>query len=265
MNKNDQTNRTAPLTKRQKKILEMIQRDGYVKVIDLSRVMDVAEITIRRDLDMMERHSLLERTHGGAISTKRIYQQTSYKNRSDLELEHKDEIGRAAARFIEDGDTVFINGGSTTFHVFRYITSRNVKIVTTNAGCFDQLMAPEVELVLAGGHYHVESNAFYGGFTNDIIHQIVASKAIIGVHGISCKYGLTTPLKQAAETTRNMIERTRGEVIVVADHRKIGIVSDYVTVPTHRISTLITDRFTDSEYIEDFEGLGIKVIQTSLE
>ena len=242
----------------------MLHRDGYVKVLELSRLMNVAEITIRRDLAMMEKQQLLERTHGGAISTKRIYQQTSYKNRSDQELQHKDEIGRIAARCIEDGDTVFINGGSTTFHVFKYISSSKVKIITTNASCFNQIQTPNVELVLAGGLYHAESNAFYGSFTNNIINQVIASKSIIGVHGISCKYGLTTPLQEAAETSRLMIERTRGEIIVVADHRKIGLVSDYVTCPTHRISTLITDRFLDSEYIKDFEDQGITVIQTSL-
>lgn len=243
--------------------MELLQRDGYVKVLELSRMMGVAEITIRRDLAMLEKQMFLERTHGGAISTKRIYQQVSYHNRSDLELEHKDEIARVAASYIHDGDTVFINGGSTTFHIFRYITSKNVKIITTNAGCIGQIHSDSVELVLAGGHYHAESNAFYGGFTNAILSQVIANKAILGVHGISCKYGLTTPLKEAADTSRIMIERTRGEVIVVADHRKLGLVSDYLTAPTSRINTLITDRLADDEYIEDFESLGIDVIQTS--
>ncbi|MCF7945846.1 MAG: DeoR/GlpR family DNA-binding transcription regulator [Spirochaetia bacterium] len=261
MSQNDQPKNQL---ERQKRIIELIQRDGYVRVLDLSQLFCVSEITIRRDLAMLEKKLLLERTHGGAISTRHITQEVSYRNRSDLELENKDAIAQVAAGMIQDGDTVFINGGSTTFHIFRYIASSHVKIITTNASCVGQIENPEVDLILAGGLYHKESNAFYGSFTNGILNQVIANKAILGVHGISCKYGLTTPLYYAAETTKLMIERTQGEIIVVADHRKIGLVSDYVTVASNKISTLITDCFPDKEYIKDFEELGINVIQTSL-
>ncbi len=79
---------------------------------------------------------------------------------------------------------------------------------------------------------------------------------------MSYRYGLTTPNLHAAETTRLMMERTSGEIIVVADHRKIGLVSDYVTAPVNRIHTLITDWFLDQAYVSEFESLGIRVIQT---
>lgn len=250
-------------TARHKRIIELIQRDGHVRVLDLSKLLEVSEITIRRDLALMEKEQLLERTHGGAISTTRIYKETKYSKRSDLHRENKDAIARRAAELIHDGDTVFINGGSTTFHVFRYIARKNVKIVTINAGCIGQVTNPEVELILAGGQYYPESNSFYGGFTTGILSQINASKAILGVHGISCRYGLTTPMQYAAEATRLMIDRTRGEVIVVADHTKIGLVSDYVTVPASRINTLVTDWLPEQDYSKDFESLGIKVIQTN--
>ncbi len=261
MKDNDQTKQQS-LGIRQKRIIELIQRDDYVRVMDLSKSLNVSEITIRRDLALLEKKFLLERTHGGAISTKRISKEVNYSSRSDQELENKDSIARLAAGMIHEGDTVFINGGSTTFHIFRYINKENVKVVTINAGCIGQVENPGVELVLAGGLYHSQSNAFYGGLTNDILSQVNANKAILGVHGISCRYGLTTPMQYAAEATRLMINRTRGEIIVVADHRKIGLVSDYVTSPVHRINTLITDWFLDKEYIRDFEDLGIKVIQT---
>ena len=249
-------------TVRQERILQLLQRDGYVRVLELSQLLNVAEITIRRDLTLMESKNLLERTHGGAISVKHIHHEVNYNSRSDLELENKEKIAKAAAEMIEDGDTVFINGGSTTFHVFRYITAKNVKIITINAGALGQVDNPDVELILAGGLYHTESNAFYGGFTNDILNHVIANKAILGVHGFSRRYGLTTPMQYAAETTRIMIERTRGEIIVVADHRKFGTVSDFVTAPVNVVNTLITDHFLDKEYIQDFEELGINVIET---
>jgi len=249
--------------RRQKRIIQLVQRDGHVKVPVLSKLLNVAEITIRRDLVILENKSLLERTHGGAISIRRIHEEVKYNSRSDLELENKDSIAKYAAGLLKDGDTVFINGGSTTFHVFRYINKKNIKIVTTNAACLSQVDEYQgLELTVAGGLYTPGSNTFSGGFTNDILNQVNATKAILGVHGISCRYGLTTPRQHAAESTKIMIDRTRGEVIVIADHRKIGLVSDYVTANVDKISTLITDWFPDIDYIRDFEELGIKVIQT---
>jgi DeoR family fructose operon transcriptional repressor len=263
MKENDQVRQLQTQPKRQKRILELIHRDGHVRVPDLSKLLNVSEITIRRDLSILENKNLLERTHGGAISTKRIYKEVHYNSRSYTEMENKDAIAKLAAGFINDGDTLFINGGSTTFHIFRYINKENVKVVTTNAGSIGQIENPEIELILAGGLYHPMSNSFYGGFTNDILNQVNANKAILGVHGISCRYGLTTPMQHAAETSRLMMNRTKGEIIVVADHRKIGLVSDYVTAPVNRITTLITDWFLDKEYIKDFEEQGITVIQTN--
>ncbi len=250
------------LSERHTRIYERIQRDGYVRVPELSASLMVSDITIRRDLAYLEKRNLVERTHGGAVSIHRIYKEINYSLRSDVERENKDAIARYAASLINEGDTVFINGGSTTFHVFRYIECKHVKIITTNAGCLSQVISPDIELILAGGLYHHESNAFYGGFTNDILRKVNANKAILGVHGISCHYGLTTPMHYAAETTGIMIERTRGEVIVVADHRKIGAVSDYVTAAVDSVDTLVTDEFHDPDYVRDFENLGINVVQT---
>jgi len=251
------------LSERHTYIYERIQRDGYVRVPELSESLNVSDITIRRDLAYLEKRNLVERTHGGAVSIHRIYKEINYSLRSDVERENKDAIARYAASLINDGDTVFINGGSTTFHIFRYIDRKHVKIVTTNAGCLTQVINPDIELILAGGLYHHQSNAFYGGFTNDILHKVNANKAILGVHGISCHYGLTTPMHYAAETSRIMIDRTRGDVIVIADHRKIGAVSDYVTAPVERIDTLVTDEFPDPDYVRDFQDLGIQVVQTN--
>lgn len=263
MSGKDHSAEVRSLADRQKRTMELLQRDGHVRVSDLGRLFDVSEITIRRDLALLESKNLLERTHGGAITVRRIHKEINYQHRSDLELESKDAIGKEAARLIEDGDTVFINGGSTTFHVFRYIEQKNVKVITTNAGAIGQVQNPDVELTLAGGLYDSQYNTFSGTFTNGILSQVNASKSILGVHGISFKCGLTTPRQEAAETTKLMIERTRGEIIVVADYRKIGLVSDFVTSPINRITTLVTDGYLDEESRQEFEFLGIKVIQTS--
>ncbi len=248
--------------KRQKRIIELLQRGGHIRVTELSETLEVSEITIRRDLDYLEKKHLIERTFGGAISIERLRKEVPFSNRSKLEHENKDSIAKIAASLIEDGDTVFINGGSTTSHIFRYVNKTNIKLVTINAGCIGQIENPDIELILAGGLYRSQSNSFVGGFTTDILNQVNASKAILGVDALSCRYGMTTPNQQAVETTKLMMDRTSGEIIVVTDHRKIGLVSDYVTAPINRIDTLISDYLLDNEFIKELIDLGIKVILT---
>lgn len=252
----------SPQETRQKRIIELLQRDGHVRVNDLSEALQVSEITIRRDLDFLEKKHMVERTFGGAILTSRLQKEVHFSNRSTLEHENKDSIARIAAGLIEDGDMVFINGGSTTSHVFRYINRKNVTVVTINAGCIGQIDNPDIELILAGGLYRPQSNSFVGSFTTGILNQVNATKAILGVDAISCRYGMTTPNPQAVETTKLMMDRTIGEIIVVTDHRKIGLISDYVTAPINRIDTLISDYHLDKEFIKELDDLGIRVILT---
>ncbi|NQT57825.1 MAG: DeoR/GlpR transcriptional regulator, partial [Bacteroidetes bacterium] len=105
MKDNDQISQIASKPARQKKIIELIQKHGYVRVLDLSKSLNVAEITVRRDLDLLESEHLLERTHGGAIFTKSLHKETDFNSRSDLEHENKDLIAKEAAKLISDGDT----------------------------------------------------------------------------------------------------------------------------------------------------------------
>lgn len=246
--------------KRQKRIIELVQRDGHFRVSQLSEALNVSDITIRRDLISLEKRNLIERTFGGALSSLKRNKEDIYHNRNRLEIETKDSIAREAAKLVEEGDTVFVNAGSTTIHIFRYINKDNVKIVTTNAGCIGQIKNPSIELIVAGGLYRIQSHSFVGGFTSDILNQVNANKAILGVDALSSFYGMTAPTCQAAENTRLMIERTRGEIIVITDHRKIGLVSDFVTAPLECIDTLISDEQLDNEFIQEAEGLGIRVI-----
>lgn len=257
--------RLSSQEKRQSRIIELVQRNGHFRVSELSETLNVSEITIRRDLITLEKTNMIERTFGGAISTLKLNKEDAFHNRDKIELEIKDSIAQMAAELIEEGDTVFVNAGSTTIHLFRYINRDNVKIITTNAGCIGQISNPTIELIVAGGLYRTQSHSFVGGFTSDILNQVNANKAILGVDALSSLYGMTAPTRQAAENTRLMMDRTMGEIIIITDHRKIGMVSDFVTAPLDRIHTLISDDQLDREFIQEAKGLGIRVLLAGTE
>jgi len=245
---------------RQSRIQKLIQEQGIVKVAELSKMFGVTELTIRRDLDVLEKHGALDRTHGGAILRHRMRIEPLYTEKDQINRGSKELIGQAVNQYVEEGDTLLINTGSTTAQVLRHLSGKKLRVITSNAGAVVEVKDPEVELVLTGGLFRRQSNSLIGGFAHYVLDHICGSKAIIGIDGISINYGLTTPIHQEAEVTRLMIERTQGPVIVVADHTKMGVVSNFVTAPIEKISMLITDKNIETDFREELERRNIKVV-----
>ncbi len=249
---------------RRELIYKLLSERGLVTIAELKGLLKVSEITIRRDLDILEGRGFLERTHGGAISTRRMKTEPLYAQKDQSEREGKVAIGRAAAALVQEGDTVLINSGSTSLQVIRHVQTPRVRIVTSNVGAVLDAGRSEVEIILVGGVYRPQSNSLVGGFAELTLQQVYGSKAIIGVDGISFKYGLTTPTHQEAEIAAAMIQRTRGQVIVVADHTKIGVVSNFITAQIDAVDVLVTDVDLDPEYRSEFEGAGVRIVVAAL-
>lgn len=228
---------------RQRQILSLIAQDGVVQVQDLSERFKVSVLTVRRDLDYLADQGLVERTHGGATLRRSLPVEPTYAQKS-LEFPHeKRAIGEAVAALIEEGDTVFVNSGSSTFEVIRALRNHKITIVTNN---IDAAWIANEEalfrLIFVGGVYRTRSHSVSGGLSQPIIDQVYANKSIIGVDGFSLSAGLTTPVIEEAETTRRMIDRTVGKVIVVATSNKIGVLSNFSTVGAADIDILVTDK-----------------------
>jgi len=252
---------------RQSMIVDLIKRDGLVTVESLSKKLDVSVITIRRDLSVLEVTGVLERTHGGAIFTKPIEREFNYSEKDRLNKEQKESIGKAAAALVEDGDTIFVNSGSTTYQVIRFLDGKkDVHIITNNAAAVADFGGrPGVELILTGGTYRHQSNCLIGDFAINTVNMIVASKIIMGVDGMSFSEGLTSPVYQEAGITKAMIDRTQGQVICVADSSKIGRVTNFVTAKMNVVDTLVTDWNFDEELRAEMEDMGIKILKSDKE
>lgn len=227
---------------RQRQILSLVTQDKVVQVQDLSDRFGVSVLTIRRDLDHLASQGLVERTHGGATLRRSLPIEPAYAQKAAEFPREKHAIAETAASLIEEGDTVFINSGSTTFEVIKALRNHRITIVTNN---IDAAWIANEEalfrLIFVGGVYRTRSHSVSGGLSQPIIDQVYANKSIIGVDGFSLSAGLTTPVIEEAETTRSMIDRTVGKVIVVATGNKIGVLSNFSTVEASDIDVLITD------------------------
>ncbi len=248
--------------KRREKILEMLDSDGSVRVDDLSQLFLVSDMTIRRDLDILEKKGRLERTHGGAIKIHYVMGESLYSEKNQANRSSKEAIGRVTAKLIEDGETVFINGGSTTLQVILHLAHRkDVHVVTNNIAA--ALSLPEdstLDLILLGGQFRRQSGCTVGDFAFRVLDEIMPAKAVIGADGISLKSGITSPNPQEAALTRWMMERTRGQIILVADYKKIARVTSFFTASLDLVDILVTDRMPDNNVCPDFEEAGINII-----
>jgi DeoR/GlpR family transcriptional regulator of sugar metabolism len=245
---------------RHRRILEILHEHLVVRVSALSDQMGVSEVTIRRDLEALERRGLLERTHGGAVLTHRMRSEPTGVEAVASNPEEKRQIGEAAARMVEPGDAVYLNGGSTTLQVFRHLRASGLKVITNHVGIALEAAEHDAELLLLGGHYRAPSNSVVGPFATDALRRTHATKAFVGVEGISLASGLTTPVAAEAEIARVMIEQTRGRVVVVADHSKVGSEADFVIVPLGQVDALVVDAGIGTEQRSQLADAGLEVV-----
>jgi DeoR family fructose operon transcriptional repressor len=244
---------------RHRRIQQLLRERQVVRVSALAELLGVSEVTVRRDLETLERRGLLERTHGGAVLTQRVYGEAAYFEAVSANPGEKKVIGATAARLVEPGDAIYLNGGTTTLEVFRHVEVPAVKVITNHVGVALESADRDIELVLVGGHYRAPSNSVVGPFATEALRRTYAHRAFLGVEGVSVRSGLTTPVAAEAEIARLMISQTRGEVVVVADHSKMGKVADFAIADLDEVDRLVVDDGLEDEYRKRLVEAGISV------
>jgi DeoR family fructose operon transcriptional repressor len=249
---------------RRERIQEYLALHKIVRMDDLYKMLDASEATVRRDLEWLEREGVLERTHGGAILSQRMTLEPEYVQRASSNPEEKRLIGELAASLIEDGDIVFINSGSTTAQMIRHIRGdAGITVFTNNLIAVLESGDARFEQYLIGGEFQPHSNSVAGRFAIDNLRQVYANKAILGVDGISLIHGCTVPSNAEAELVKLMIERTRGEIFIVADHTKWGVVSNFQIATIDEVDKLITDAQIDPSTRETLATHSVNIMVAS--
>ncbi len=249
---------------RRERIQEYLAIHKIVRMDVLCEMLNTSEATVRRDLEWLEREGCLERTNGGAILSQRMTLEPEYVQRASINPEEKRLIGELAATLIEDGDIVFINSGSTTAQVIRHIRGEaGITVFTNNLIAVLEAADAKIEQYLVGGEFQPHSNSVAGRFAIDNLRQVYANKAILGVDGISLIHGCTVPSNAEAELVKLMIERTKGEIFIVADHTKWGVVSNYQIASIEEIDKLISDAQIDSATLESLASHSVDIMIAS--
>ena len=240
---------------RREKILEAVQNDGNVSVNDLAERFSVSLLTVRRDLQYLEDHNLLERFYGGARASTKLTEPNGPNTKSI----RREKIARYAAGLLADGDTIFINTSSTALYMVKYITKKNITIITNNGNIINTKNPSQATVVLLGGELRYKKGAMVGDFTMNNLMKVTVKKSFIGCGGLCPETGMTTELLNEVNLNQTMFERVTKASYILADSAKIGRRVSFVSCPTDRIENIITDKDAPADIINEFREQGILV------
>lgn len=226
---------------RKQKILKILASGGEASVLQIAQATSASEATIRRDLQVLADEGLICRTHGGAMDIASAnLPPLTFAQKAAQNLDKKAQLCALAAREIEDGDTIFMDCGSTVFQLCQFLKSRRVRVITNSIPVIHGLSGTANSLTLIGGEYDQERQAVHGSTAVEHIRKYRADKAFIGTDGLSATYGLSAKSEREAEISQAMMKQAR-MVFLLCDASKIGQDAFLKFADCSEIDVLVTD------------------------
>ncbi|NBM14758.1 DeoR/GlpR family DNA-binding transcription regulator [Streptomyces sp. GC420] len=235
-------------------ILDEVRRRGGVRVNELTRKLNVSDMTVRRDLDALARQGMIEKVHGGAVPVMEAStHEPGFEAKSSMELSAKEDIAKAAAAMVVPGSAIALSGGTTTYALAHHLVDvPDLTVVTNSVRVADVFHTaqrsgaaaggprPGVATVVLTGGVRTPSDSLVGPVADQAIRSLHFDVLFLGVHGISVEAGLSTPNLAEAETNRRFVRSAR-RVVVVADHTKWGTVGLSSFATLEEVDALVTD------------------------
>ncbi len=248
---------------RQKLILNIVQERSIVSIADLVEILDASDATVRRDVNALSERGEIRRIRGGAEAVRPRHQAhlvgVPFALSRDLFVPQKRAIAKAAVGLIEDGDSIIISGGTTTYSMVEFLTQRMLDILTNSIPIVTQLLATSRNRVtIPGGTIFREQNIVLSPFENDTIENFWAQKMFTSCFGLN-RFGLMEADPLIVQSHARLLRRT-DRLIVMADSSKLRRKSSMIVTSLKNVATLITDSGASAAELEDFRAAGIEVI-----
>jgi len=248
------------IAQRHKIILSELDKEGFVRVQDLSERLGVSEVTIRKDLKELESRKLLLRTHGSASPVSSLINDRHIDEKEKVQVEEKMRIAEAANLMIEKNDRIIIASGTTLLSLARKITTNEPLTVITPSVkvsltlCYKQ----NIEIIQLGGVMRKSSATVVGPYAESLLGELMCNKLFIGVDGIDLEYGLTTSNMAEAHLNQYMLNSAQ-QVIVLADSSKFGKRGFGKICNISQVHHIITDRGAPNSMVQFIRDKGIEV------
>jgi DeoR/GlpR family transcriptional regulator of sugar metabolism len=227
---------------RRQLILEMVRANGAVSLRELARVVQTSEVTVRRDVRALEAEGLLDRRHGGAVLPGGFTREPGLPQKSLSATAEKTAIADMAAGLVQEGEAVVVGAGTTTQELARRLARVPGLTVVTNSLLVAQALAHanRVEVVMTGGTLRGSNYALVGSVAEQSLQGLRVTRAFLSGSGLTAERGLSTSNMLSASVDRALVQAA-AEVVVLADHTKLGTDTMFQTVPTDVMTRLVTD------------------------
>jgi DeoR/GlpR family transcriptional regulator of sugar metabolism len=247
---------------RRRRLLDLISRQGFATLDELMKTLHVSESTVRRDLEALDVAGSVKRTHGGAVYSGEVRAMPAFDERTGTAAAEKAAIGRMTASLVEDGDTVLLDGGTTTLEVARALQGRRIQVVT-NSLPIAQLLASSqsIDLILIGGYIYPRTGVAMGPLAIEAMRGIRVRKAILGAGGIVAD-GIYNSNLLLVETERQMMACGQ-EVVIVADHTKFGRLALARLCGLDEVHRVVTDPGLPDTFRAVLEEASVTVLTAS--
>lgn len=244
------------LNERQMSMLEKISQEGELRIAELKEAYGVTEMTIRRDLEKLEETGAVKRTFGGVIF---VGKDVALKDRTGIRIEEKTRIGRHAASLVRPNDSIFIDGGTTTSQVARFLPPGMPVTVVTNAlNVMAELAGKSITVLMTGGMHLEATHSLVGPIAAQSLAGMAFDRIFLGATGVSVEHGFSNSNVYEAEIKQLAI-RQAAETIIVADRSKFGARALFSFAPLAGVQRIVTDGPPEGGIAEACGEAGVKV------
>lgn len=245
---------------RHETILNTLAKEKHVEVLELCKQLNVSAVTIRKDLKLLEEKGLLFRTHGGASLENPYINEKAVLEKEKISVEEKNGIAQAAAKLINENDSIMIASGTTVQALSKFIKPKNkLTVITSSLYVVLHLIHDKnIEILQLGGYVRHSSASVIGSYAAHVLDNISCSKLFLGVDGIDFDYGLSTTSLEEAQLNQKMLASAQ-KVIVLADSTKFGKKSFAKICEVSDINEIITDSGISTSNKKKLEAKGVKV------
>ncbi len=242
-------------------IARIVTKDGGIKTSELSRMFEVSEMTILRDLSFLEKRGLLTRVYGGAVSARKNNEEISSLLREKTNIAEKNKIAELAVRLIKPSEQIFIDPSTTCLSLARKIKNiaeiNEINIITNGLDIINELEgSSRVCLTCIGGDFHKVSMSFIGPLSEIAVKEIYFDKVFISPAGCAINQGITEINVYSVAFKKTIIENAK-EVILLADYSKFEKVSLYKVCDWNQITTVVSDRKPADDFKRLFKNKNI--------
>jgi len=249
------------IEERQNEIVKYVDKVEKATVEDIMNLLKISKSTVRRDLIDLERKNLIIRTRGGALKKRYFKYEFSINKKKDLNLNKKKKIAQIAKRFINEGDIIYISGGTTTLELAKILFDIKNLVVFTNAIniLLELVNNSDIKIKLVGGDFRKRTFSMVGQEAVNFLDMYNFDKAFVGVNGISIDKGFTTPNELEAIIDGKVIKKSK-ETFILADETKFEAVAFSTICKIKDVDYIVTNKPLNSSLAKDIQENGVRVV-----